>query len=111
MNDMNSFSKYQLELEKFLLSRGERKHTHDVCLNVTYEGEKLETLTFANTKVLFDFNDNNSNRIFIWELAHAPNEYYEDFKPLYQKFEFDRTNGRLIITGTGNYGKYKVTLF
>lgn len=111
MNDMNSFSKYQLELEKFLLSRGEHKHTHDVCLNVIYEGEKLETLTFANTKVLFDFNDNNSNRIFIWELAHAPNEYYEDFKPLYQKFEFDRTNGRLIITGTGNYGKYKVTLF
>ena len=25
MNDMNSFSKYQLELEKFLLSRGELK--------------------------------------------------------------------------------------
>ncbi len=108
---MDSFSKYQLELEEFLLSKGERKYTHDVCLNVTYEGDRVETLSFPNTNVLFDFNDNNTNRVFVWELAHAPNEYYEDFKTLYQSFEFDRKNGRLIIKGSGSYGKYTVTLF
>ena len=111
MNDMDSFSKYQLELEKFLLSKGERKYTHDVCLNVIYEGEGIETLSFSNTNVLFDFNDNNSNRIFVWELAHAPNEYYEEFRTLYQSFEFDRSKGQLIIKGSGSYGRYKVTLF
>ena len=111
MNDMNSFSKYQLAIEEFLHSKGERKYTHDVCLNVIYEGDKLETLSLPNTNVLFDFNDNNSNRIFVWELAHASNEYYEDFKTLYQSFEFDRQNKELIIRGMGSYGKYKVTLY
>ena len=108
---MNSFSKYQLELEEFLLSRGERKYTHDVCLNVIYEGDGIETLSLPNTKVLFDFNDNNSNRIFVCELAHAPNKYYEDFRTLYQSFEYDRHNNELIIKGVGSYGKYKVTLY
>lgn len=110
MNDMNSFSNYQSEIEKFLLSKGESKYTHDVCLNVTYEGDGVDTLSFTNINVLFDFNDNNSNRIFVWELAHAPNEYYEDFRPLYQSFEFNSQKGMLVIKGSGNYGKYKVTL-
>lgn len=111
MNDMTSFSKYQLELEKFLLSRGEQKYTHSVKLNVRYEGESIEPLEFQNADVLFDFNDNNSNRVFVWELAQAPNEYYEAFRPLFQSFEFESQQGCLIIRGSGSYGPYKVTLF
>jgi len=108
---MDSFSKYQLELGKFLRSRGEQKYTHEMQLNVKYEGEGVPTLTFSDARVLFDFNDNASNRIFVWELAHAPNEYYEDFRPLFQSFEFDSQQGCLIIRGNGNYGPYKVTLY
>lgn len=111
MNDMASYSKYQHELEEFLLSKGENKYTHDVCLSVIYEGDGIQRITLLNTNVLFDFNDNNTNRIYVWELALAPNEYYEEFKTLYQSFRFDRQNGRLIINGMGSYGKYKVTLF
>lgn len=111
MNDMNSFSKYQLELEKFLLSRGEHKYTHEVLLNVKYEGKGIQPLTFPDARVLFDFNDNDSNRVFVRELAHAPNEYYEDFRPLFQSFEFDSQQDCLIIKGSGTYGPYKVTLF
>lgn len=111
MNDMESFTKYQHELEEFLLSKGENKFTHEVRLNVIYEGDGIEKLSLANTRVLFDFNDNNSNRIFVWGLAQAPDEYYEDFKTLYQSFKFDRPNGKLIISGLGSYGKYRITLF
>lgn len=111
MNDMNSFSKYQLELEKFLLSRGEHKYTHEVLLNVKYEGKGIQTLTFPDARVLFDFNDNDSNRVFVRELAHAPNEYYEDFRPLFQSFEFDSQQGCLVIKGAGTYGPYKVTIY
>lgn len=111
MNDMTSFSKYQLELEKFLLSRGEQKYTHSVKLNVKYEGEDIETLEFQNADVLFDFNENDSNRIYVSELAQAPNEYYEDFRPLFQSFEFDRQQDCLTISGSGTYGPYKVILF
>ena len=111
MNDMNSFSIYQLKLEKFLLSRGEHKYTHEVLLNVKYEGKGIETLTFLGTSVLFDFNDNGSNRVFVKELAHSPNEYYEDFRPLFQSFEFNSQEGCLIIRGSGTYGPYKVTLY
>ena len=111
MNDMNSFSKYQLELEKFLLSRGEQKYTHSIKLNVRYEGEGFEPLEFQNANVLFDFNDNDSNRIYVSELAQAPNEYYEDFRPLFQSIKFDNQQGCLTISGSGTYGPYKVTLF
>ena len=111
MNDMTSFSKYQSELEGFLLSRGERKYTHSIKLNVRYEGEGIETLEFQNANVLFDFNDNDSNRIYVSELAQAPNEYYEDFRPLFQSFKFDSQQGCLTISGSGTYGPYKVTLF
>lgn len=111
MNNSKDFSKYQQALEDFLLSKGETKYTHDVMLNVVYEGEGLEPLFFQNTPVLFDFNDYNSNRVFVWELNQAPDNYYEDFRPIFQAFDYDPKQGELVITGSGSYGKYKVTLY
>lgn len=104
-------SNAQHEMDAFLHAKGEHKYTHTSFHNVIYEGEHLETIHLNDTEILFDFNGSESSRIYINALAKKPNEYYEDFRPLFQDFCFDTVNQSLIITGQGSYGKYKVTIY
>ena len=97
-------------MDAFLHANGEQKLTHTSIHDVSYEGQGLKPISFANTEVFFDFNGHDSSRILINALAYAPNEYYEDFRPLYQDFRFDSASKSLVITGQGSYGKYKLTI-